>query len=284
MVIFCQQSPLLRFSIIYSLWVITSGILSAQQTERDDASPKYVQEYIEKAVISYRKKDYQKSLEFIRHVISSDFNNSKLRYLAAHNYWRIKNYESAEAHFRVFLKIQPNETAGYIDLALMLHEGHFYKKAIKIITDRIKELKQSKENISIKLFNILARSSLHQKRFTETRDYLFEAKKRFLNEAQNVNHKLETLLIEAKMYFFIKNFEKAEISALWGSEIAPEDAYSLNLLGIVYLTWAENISDKVKKNLLHKNAKESFEKALYHINESSILYDKIKENLKKISL
>ncbi len=269
---------------MYSLGVIISGILFAQQTKRYDASPEYIQEYIEKAIASYRKKDYQKSLEFIRHVINSDFNNLKLRYLAAHNYWRIKNYKSAEAHFRLFLNIQPNETAGYIDLALMLHEGHFYKKTIKIITNRIKKLKRSKEKISIKLFNILARSSLHQKKFTKTRYYLLEAKKCFLNEKQNVNHKLETLLIEAQMHFFMKNFEKAEISALWGSEIAPEDAYSLNLLGVIYLTWAENISDKAKKRVLHKHAKENFEKALYHINESSIMYDKTKENLKKISL
>ncbi len=255
----------------------------SKMAEKVDASPEYIQKNIDRAVEAYRNKNYKQSLDFIVHVIRSDMNNPKLRYLAAHIHWKNQNYRSAEIHFNAFLNAQPNKLAGYIDLASMYHEKGSYEKSRELIRGKIEKLQSEGQEIPIKLFNILARSYLYEREISKIMEHSSAAKALFSSEKKyNVQHKLETLLIESRAYLLKTNFQKAEISALWASEIDKNNEYCLNLLGVVYLKWAENTTDKKKKAFLYKNAKESFEKAMYHIDDSMNLYKIIKKNLEKV--
>ena len=258
---------------------------TAKQEEKRDASPEYVQEYINKAVVSYREKKYDESLEYIRHVIVSDFKNPALRYLAAHSHWRNKEYASAEVHFKVFINEQPNTVAGYTGLALLYCEKGNYWAANRLLRNKIRGLKRAGQEIPVKFFNILARSSFYRANYKKMMEHISAAKSRFSQENQKPPYsKIETLLLEARMYFLTKKFDKAEVSALWASELIPNNVYSLNLLGVIYLTWAEKTSEEKRKSFLYQSAKESLEKALYNVDESSPLHKTIKENLTKIPL
>ena len=270
------------FSFAIGIWGLPP--IWSQETEEENASPAYIQEYINKAIIAYHDKRYQQSLQFIIHVIRSDMNNPHLRYLAAHIHWKNQNYRASEIHFKVFLKVLPNQIAGYIDLASMYHESGSYEKSRLLIQKKIETLQSKDQRVPIKLFNILARSYLYEREITKAMECLSAAKAQFSKEKNNIHHKLETLLIESRAYLLKNDFQKAEISALWGSEIVTDNAYCLNLLGVVYLKWAENTSDTKRRAFLYQSAKENFEKAMYHIDKSMNIYKTIKKNLETVLL
>jgi hypothetical protein len=46
-----------------------------------------------KALEYWKNGDYKESLEIIRKIIVGNMNSYKLRFLAAHNHWRLGNYE-----------------------------------------------------------------------------------------------------------------------------------------------------------------------------------------------
>jgi hypothetical protein len=64
---------------------------------------------------------------YIRHVIKSDMNNYKLRYLAAHDHWKLGSFDSATVHFQTAVSSHPELPEGYMDFALLkLHERNYY--------------------------------------------------------------------------------------------------------------------------------------------------------------
>ena len=239
------------------------------------------EEYYQKALKAFNNKNYEGSLEHIRKIIHLDLKNPKLRYLAAHNYWKLKNYDPSIAHFKVFLEVAPQYPSGYIDMALLLLEKQAYEDARRRADQGINFLRSGNKPAPIKLFNIIARTYLYQGNSEKTLEYVELAKGKFSQEDQRVYDKVETLLLEARIYLLLKKFAKAEIAVLWALEIIPKSEYTLNLLGLLYSQWAKQGNDLQKKELSEK-AKETFEKALYHLDESSSLYNIIRTNLNSL--
>ena len=249
-------------------------------------SDDYIQEYIQKAIQSYKQGNYHEALESVRHVITADMQNLRLRYLAAHSYWKSKNYESAVAHFKAFIEFKSDSPSPYIDLALLYVEEKDYKKARSTLANGIKTLKKKNKKVPIKFFNIMARIHFYENQPDKVIAYTSQAKAKFNSHRGSICDKLETLMLESRAYLLKKNFSKAEVSALWATESGVTNEYALNLLGYVYLLWAEATPDSKEedKESLYKNAKENFEKALYHLNKSSALRQAINNNLKRIVL
>lgn len=95
----------------------------------------------EQALQLYQENKYQESLAMCAQdlVMADDFKsgspNYKLRYLAAHNHWKLGNTESASIHFRKCMAIDKTKVDAYIDLALMYIEKRKLKEAGSIIED-----------------------------------------------------------------------------------------------------------------------------------------------------
>ena len=272
------------FSSLVLLLVKSQGVLANEPVKSGAVSNDYIQKYIQKAIQSYKQGNYHETLESVRHVITADMQNLKLRYLAAHSHWKSKNYESAVAHFKAFIHFKPDFPSAYIDLALLHIEKRNYTKARSVLESGIKALKRKNKKIPIKIFNVMARTYLHEGQADKVLYYASQAKTKFSSHKGRIHEKTETLMLEARAYLLKKNFSKAEISALWATESLAANEYALNLLGYIYLLWAEATSNSENKGSLYKSAKESFEKALYHLDKSPSLRQAINQNLKRIIL
>jgi len=101
----------------------------------------------DQALALYQEKKYQESLKILANdlILAEDFKsgspNYKIRFLAAHNHWKLGNEESANAHFRRCMAIDKTKIDPYIDLAIMLTEKGRLSAASSVIEDglRVKE-------------------------------------------------------------------------------------------------------------------------------------------------
>ncbi len=95
--------------------------------------------------------------------------NYNLRYLAAHNHWKLKNATSAIAHLKICAEIQKNNPNPLIDLSLILLENKKYADAGQCAT-RALGLKES----SLPYY-VLANISLEQKNYWRAKEYFEKA-------------------------------------------------------------------------------------------------------------
>lgn len=91
---------------------------------------------------------YQESLNIIaaKLVVADDMTpdspNYKMRFLAAHNHWKLSSYNSAVLHFQRCMQIRKDLTDPYVDLALMLYDikkfndsEHYVKRGLEVKQD-----------------------------------------------------------------------------------------------------------------------------------------------------
>ena len=157
--------------LVFSFFYLPQGLSAKEPIKPGTVSSDYIQEYIQKAIRSYREGNYHESLENVRHVITADMQNLQLRYLAAHSYWKSKNYESAIAHFKAFIGFKPDVASAYVDLSLLHVGSKDYKKAQSVLENGIKSLKKNNKRIPIKVFNILARIYFYENQPNKVIDY-----------------------------------------------------------------------------------------------------------------
>lgn len=102
----------------------------------------------ENALKLFEEKNYQESLKTIAAELDvkrdSDPNspNYKLRYLAAHNHWKLGNFEPSFLHFKKCMQIRPQSEDPYIDASLMLLSAKKLNDAEEIIKKGL-EIKKS---------------------------------------------------------------------------------------------------------------------------------------------
>ena len=98
----------------------------------------------DQALALYQEKKYQESLKILANdlTLSEDFKsgspNYKIRYLAAHNHWKLGNEESANAHFRKCMAIDKSKIDPYIDLAILLTEKGKFNGASSVVEDGLR--------------------------------------------------------------------------------------------------------------------------------------------------
>jgi tetratricopeptide (TPR) repeat protein len=98
----------------------------------------------DKALSLYQENKFQESLAICAEdlVMADDFKpgtqNYKIRYLAAHNHWKLGNIESASIHFRKCMAIDKTKIDSYIDLSMLLIEKRKFSAAGSVIEDGLK--------------------------------------------------------------------------------------------------------------------------------------------------
>jgi tetratricopeptide (TPR) repeat protein len=98
----------------------------------------------DKALSLYQENKFQESLAICAEdlVMADDFKpgtqNYKIRYLAAHNHWKLGNIESASIHFRKCMAIDKTKIDPYIDLSMLLIEKRKFSAAGSVIEDGLK--------------------------------------------------------------------------------------------------------------------------------------------------
>lgn len=129
----------------------------------------------EQALVLYQEKKYQESLQMVADdlVVADDYKenspNYKLRFLAAHNHWKLGNDKSAVAHFRKCMDIKKDCIDPYIDCCMVLLEKHRYGDAQSIAEDALKV----KEDAM--LYWILGRIAMAKENYSKARELLEKA-------------------------------------------------------------------------------------------------------------
>jgi tetratricopeptide (TPR) repeat protein len=106
-------------------------------------NPNVFAEY-NKALELFNEKKYKESLDILGHdlIVADDYKsgspNYKIRFLAAHNHWKLGNIESASAHFRRCMAIDKSRVDPYIDISIMYVEKGRLNDAISVIEDGLK--------------------------------------------------------------------------------------------------------------------------------------------------
>jgi tetratricopeptide (TPR) repeat protein len=106
-------------------------------------SPNAFAEY-DKALELFNEKKYKESLGILAQdlIAADDYkpgsDNYKIRFLAAHNHWKLGNIESATAHFRRCMAIDKNNIDPYIDIAKKKKKKGKLNEAVSVIEDGLK--------------------------------------------------------------------------------------------------------------------------------------------------
>lgn len=261
--------------IFFSLFISVFSIDAI--VEKSNASPEYIDEYYKKALLAYKERDYEKSLDYIRHVIKSDMENYNLRYLASHDHWRLGNFEPAVIHMKKCIEIDATNLNPYIDLALLYIKNDKIEAAQVWLRKGINVAEKNKKPVPAKLYNVLSRTYLYEGKPYYALTHAENAKAAFKKNKAGVKDKLEAIMLEARAHLALKNFEKAEIAVLWGLSLKENNPVAMNLAGVIYLEWAKNSGNKEYAN----TSSEYFSKALKQKSLASAFKEIIKQNLEE---
>ena len=151
------MKKLLFFSLLFTL--ISSNVFAAY----------------DQALALFQEKKYQESLNILGQdlIVADDFKpgspNYKIRFLAAHNHWKLGNEESASAHFRRCMAIDKTKIDPYVDLAILLSEKGRLNAASSVIEDGL----NIKEDAM--LFWILGRVTYQKEKYWRAKELLEKA-------------------------------------------------------------------------------------------------------------
>jgi len=147
----------------------------------------------------YEEGKYQESLDIIAEqlVVSEDFtpesSNYKLRYLAAHNHWKLGNVDSAVIHLKRCAEIRKDTVDPYIDLGLLMIDHKRYRPAAVFARESIK-----REETALAYY-ILGLSYSGMKSYWKSKQYLEKANS--LNPEMYLSYnELGNVLMKLKRY------------------------------------------------------------------------------------
>lgn len=127
----------------------------------------------ESALKLFENKQYEQSLKSVADalVTGDDMKagspNYKLRFLAAHNHWKLGNHKSAIDHFKRCMEIKKDTVDPYIDCGLLLLEQKRYADADQMARNGLKVAK------SAHLYYIAGMASYHRGNYWKAKE-LFE--------------------------------------------------------------------------------------------------------------
>jgi Flp pilus assembly protein TadD len=192
----------------------------------------------------FEKKDYSGSLKMIADELvtaddaRADSPNYDLRFLAAHNHWKMGNPKSAADHFTKCMQIKKSTADPYIDLALLYIEQKKYNEA-DATARRGLEIEKAPL-----LFYIMGAVSMKRENFWRAKE-LFEKANALDPELYYSYNALGITLMKLKKY------GEANTAFSAAQAIKPKSVEIINNLGMSY--------EKLGKN---KEASEYFARAL----------------------
>lgn len=272
------------FFMVFFIGFLPSTVYAVE--ELTDATEQYISQNIEKASNAFQNQEYNKSLDFIRHVIKSDMKNYQLRMLAAHNHWRLGNYEPAQVHFSTAQATEPDKPDAYIDHALMLLQMHEPDKARKLAAKSLEKLQKANKSIPAKLYMVLARSSLMQGDVYAAISHCTSAKAIIAkNPDTDLSRKdqLEIILLEGRAQLANEDFTKAELTLNWADSLKPNNPYIKNLIGYLYEEWAKSKSIPTEKISLLKKAQANYQLAASSKDLPKKLLELFEKNLNRVN-
>ncbi len=223
----------------------------------------------ERALAEYKAGAYQDSLQTIREIFKVEKPRYELHYLAAFNYWNLKEWKSAVNHFQAAIKFKPEDTNAYIDIIKLYSSAQLNKQGLELCEDAIKKFPQEPK-FKFQQVALL----LKYGRIDVSLEIIEKLK-------QTLPDDYRPLALESNIYYMKRDFEKAEISLKWASALAPNNANLKNNLALIYEQMAfQNlkVNDKAKAKINLDLAKSQIDSAVSSSQNNVFL-----ENQKRIT-
>ncbi len=205
------------------------------------------------ALVLFQKKQYKKSLSNIAQelVVAKDLEkgspNYKLRFLAAHNHWKLGNLKSAIIHFKRCMDIDGAAVAPYVDLALLLIDYNRFADAESVA---IRGLKVKK---SPDLYWVLGRIKIKEGKFQAAKEF-FSKSVAADPEVFIYNFDLGVSLLKLKKY------GEANTAFSAATILNTQSAQAYNNLAYSFYMMYKGKKSKPAEYI--KSAKENIEKAV----------------------
>ena len=187
----------------------------------------------------YKQGEYKKSISVLRALHVAGQNSLQSYYLEAHNNIKLEKYKTATAKLEAALEFSKDDPAVTIDLVKILIK----RNSITEARERIERAIIAHPNIiDLRLLqaNVLYRNK-------QPKGAL-----QVIEQIKSLNTSLtEPLLMEAMIYYRLGEYEKAEVSLKWASELSPDNPDVMNNLGIIYekIAVASEQADEKRKKL-----------------------------------
>lgn len=210
----------------------------------------------------YKGKKYKESLNLIASELDidkdmlPDSQNYELRYLAAHNHWKLGNKQAAITHLKRCIDIQRNNINPLIDLSILFTEIKRYGDANYIT----KKALQIEEHPIV--YFLLGKIALYYRNYKRSKEY-FEKSISLDPELSISYNSLGIVLMRMKKYSQANTAFSAALA------ITPDSFEILN-----------NIALSLQKTGKYKEAIQYIKKAII-INPNNLI---IKSNLKKMTI
>ncbi|HPJ37745.1 MAG TPA: tetratricopeptide repeat protein [Spirochaetota bacterium] len=205
---------------------------------------------------------YQESLNTIASELkiaddmTPDSPNYKLRFLAAHNHWKLASYNSAILHFQRCMQIRKDSPDPYIDLALMLYDIKKYNDSLVYVKKGL-EIKQDPM-----LYYVYGKLAYHYKNYLKAKE--------FFEKSISLDPELYVSYNSLGMTFIeLNNYSNAYTAFSAASVMSPGSHEIFNNLGYSL--------EKMEK---YPDAMKYYEKALLLQPENNI----IQANLARVKL
>lgn len=171
----------------------------------------------------YQEKKYNDSLKMIAADLATadDATGYKLRFLAAHNHWRLGSSKNAINHFTRCMAIQKNSADPYIDTAFMLIENNNYAEAETFAYNGLKVKKDAM------LYYVLGKIYLAKKNYHRAKD-MFERANAVNQDIPASYNGLGIALMNMKKY------GEANTAFSIALAINPDSPELLNNMGMSY--------------------------------------------------
>ena len=194
---------------------------------------------------------YQESLKVVAAELDAaqDMNpsspNYNLRFLAAHNHWKLKNYEGAFSHFSRCRQIKPQAVEPLIDMALVYLQQNKWKEALAL-GQKIAEMDKTR----VEAFYILGKARYGYQNYWGAKEYLEKATSLDFQYYPAWNELGKALLM-------LKKYSEAEIALSTAYALCPKSEEVMSNLAVAY--YRNNKKDKAidiikeAQNLASKN-------------------------------
>lgn len=205
------------------------------------------------ALVLFQKKQYKKSLSTIAQelVVADDLKpnspNYNLRFLAAHNHWKMGNVKSAIIHFKRCMDIDRGNVSPYVDLALLLIDQARFADA-ESVAHRGLKIKESPD-----LFWVLGRAKMARGKFQVARE-LFSKSVSADPEVFIYNFDLGVSLLRLKKY--------GEANTAFSAATILNTQSALAYNNLAYSFYMMYMGKKSRPSEYIKAARENAEKAL----------------------
>ncbi len=185
-----------------------------------DTTPTAGSSYFQ-AVEEYKLRNYQKSIELLKGLLSEGKATYESYALLAYNYDKLNDFENAYASISEARKRKPGDENLVSDMLGIL--SHFKKwKAVIEICEKFVPIYTS--NAEIRYFYALALANRGADKVA-----LSQIEKAKANHPNDVRF----LELEGKIYYSMKSYEKADVSLRWASSISEKSASVWNNLALV---------------------------------------------------